>query len=84
VNGILQKLMLNSPILANEWVEGLCRLLDSLVEGFRWSVSVGTKDLVLSQEETLNSTHQLEGGEQNFDGQADRELTTPRSPYKSE
>ena len=51
--------VIDSPVLADERVEGLSGLLNSLVERFRRGVPVLTEDLVLRAEQALNSTHQL-------------------------
>ena len=49
-----------SPVLADEGVERLGGLLNGLVERLRRGVAVLAENLVLSQEETLDSTHQLQ------------------------
>lgn len=48
-----------SPVLADEGVEGLGGLLDSLVERLRRGVAVLAEDLVLGEEKTLDGAHQL-------------------------
>lgn len=50
---------MNIPVLSDQGVERLGSLLDGFVESFRRGVSVGTEDLVLSQEKTLDGAHEL-------------------------
>jgi hypothetical protein len=43
----------DSPMLSNKGEQALCRLFDSLIERFRWRVSVCAQDLILRLEHTL-------------------------------
>jgi hypothetical protein len=43
----------DEPIGADEGEEGLCRLLDGLIEGFRGRVAILAEDLVLGKEHAL-------------------------------
>ena len=47
------------PLSTDQGIQGLSSLFDGLVESLRWAVAVLAEYLVLGEEKTLDSAHQL-------------------------